>query len=100
MVVTPTRKRLVKMLLDGHYIMSAPSPAGYPSYRVYDGNGNVVWRVRQNTVDRLDRNIHDPQIKLWRIVKPGRIYLNLSSVRQLHGNNFIKRIYKQQTLKK
>lgn len=98
-MVTPTRRHLVSLLLSGHYIMSAPSPSGSACYRVYDPNGNVVWRVRHATVDRLDRTIN-PQIKLWRIVKPGRIYLNLSSVRQLHGNNFIKRIYKQQTLKK
>jgi hypothetical protein len=96
--VTKTRKYIIEKLLDGYYLRSWKSVGGVPCYRLYDPDGNPELSVMQSTIDKLDRHI-DPKIKIWRVVKPGKITLNLAMVRRLHGSSYIKRAYKQLKIK-
>ena len=44
-------------------------------------------------MESIDKYI-DSELKLWKKDNHGNITLNLSTVRQLHGRNTIKRLYK------
>jgi hypothetical protein len=90
--VIASRKYIVEKLLSGHYLRSWHTHGGVPCYRLYDQEGNPIRNIRQDTVDRMDRKI-DPQIRIWRVVPKGKIVFNLSAVRRLHGNNYIKKQY-------
>lgn len=90
--MTQTRKHIIDLLLTRHYLRHSVSITGTACYKLYDPAGSPVKRVSQATIDKLDRFI-DPKIKIWKIVRPGKITLNLSSVRRLHGRSYIKKAY-------
>lgn len=95
--MTETRKDIVDKLLAGYYLVSWLNHYRTACYRLYDPKGNPVKNVEAKTIDTLDRFI-DPKIKIWRIVKPNKITLNLAMVRRLHGKNYLKKAYKQSKL--
>lgn len=96
--MTATRKDIIEKLLAGYYLVSWLNHNRTPCYRLYDPKGNPVKNVEAKTIDTIDRLI-DPKIKIWRIVKPNKITLNLTMVRRLHGKSFIKKAYKQSKIR-
>jgi hypothetical protein len=92
--MTKTRKHIIEKLLAGYYLRSWKSVGGVPCYRLYDPEGNPELSVMQSTIDKMDRHI-DPKIKIWRVIKPGKIVLNLASIRKLHGRNYLKQAYRK-----
>lgn len=97
--MTETRKHIIDTILAGGYVMAWKSTRGTKCYRLYDATANPLVNVRQATVKKLDRFI-DPKIKIWRKDKLGRMTLNLSMIRKLHGRSYIKKAYKQSKIAK
>lgn len=96
--MTATRKDIIEKLLQGYYLRSWLNRNRISCYRLYDPKGNPIKNVDAKTIDTLDRFI-DPKIKIWRIIKPGKITLNLAMVRRLHGKSFLKKAYKQSKIR-
>lgn len=90
--MTPSQKTLIKKLLTGHFLRKMDRGKGVV-YVLYDSRTNPVEKIKPKTVERIGRFL-DPKLKLWK-KHGGRISLNLSTVRQLHGKNMIKQLYKQ-----
>lgn len=92
--MTGPQKILITKLLTGHYLVHGGKRNRKDRYYLYDEKGNVLTSIRARTFDKIDRFI-DPEIKIWKKTKQGIITLNLNMVRQLHGKNTIKKLYKQ-----
>lgn len=91
--MTDTAKYVIGRLLDKAYLMPWRRHTGTRCYRLFDDNGLVICNVSIALVRSLDRYL-DPDKKLWKRDRYGRMTLNLSTVRQLHGKNTIKKMYK------
>lgn len=95
--MTDNRKQIVEVLLSGWYLVKWKNHRGTSCYRLYDQHGNPRTNLREKTIDNLDRRMAVPKgKKIWKRDKAGRITLNLSVVRQLHGKGWINKMYKQQ----
>lgn len=92
--MTATAKYVIDKLLDKGYLMPWRRHTGAKCFRLFDDKGIVICNVTVATVRRLDKYL-DPDKKLWKRDRYGRMTLNLSTVRQLHGKNTIKKMYKQ-----
>lgn len=79
--MTAAQKNIVVYLLTGHFIRTRNT-----MYCVYDKKLNPIVNVKASNFRFL--------YVLLRKDKKGDWYLNLTSVRQLHGNNAIKKLYK------
>jgi len=90
--MTDTRFNIIAKLLKGYYLIAWKSHNGTKCYRFYEPNGNPVANIQDKTIRTMDRMI-DPEIKIWKKDKLGKITLNLSNVRKLHGKNTIKKLY-------
>lgn len=87
--MTALQKYLVsKLLKDAHYLREWKSTTGRIYYRLYDKAGNPVRAILYRTYKGIGYNI-------WKRDNIDRITLHLNNVRQLHGNNIIKKLYKQ-----
>lgn len=92
--MTKNRKILVEKLLSGYYLLPwKKHNSGKKCYRLYDANGTPKENINEKTIRTLDRFI--TSVNIWKTDKQGKITLNLSSVRQLHGSHSIKKLYKQ-----
>ena len=93
--MTENRKDIIGLLLIGWYLKPWKNHNGTDCFRLYDPQGVPRRNVLQSTIKNLDRFI-DPKIQIWKKDKRTRtMKLNLSMVRQLHGRNMIKKLYKQ-----
>jgi hypothetical protein len=92
--MTKTQKILVKHLLNGHYLRKWVNVNRTRCYRLYDASCNPVSNHGEKTVNGIDRRL---PYKLFKSHK-GKLSLNLSHVRQLHGRTWIKREYKKSKL--
>jgi hypothetical protein len=90
--MTANRKYIIDRLLEGWYLVPWKRPSGAKCFRLYNNGGAPIHNFRQRTFAKLDSYV-DPKIKIWKKDKLGRITLNLSSVRQLHGRSYIKQAY-------
>ena len=82
--MTVAQKQLVKDLMDGHFLCKRGNCSGGLSFGLYRDNMILVRKV-------------NPGKQIGQLLKRdrfGRYTLNLSSVRQLHGKNTIKKFYK------
>jgi hypothetical protein len=79
---------IVNDLLDakGFYILPATNAHGRASYKMYSDNMNPQYYIKPRTFGTI-RNLMKRDSR-------GRLTLNLSLVRQLHGNSWIKKAYK------
>lgn len=79
---------IINDLLDkkDFYILPVTNGHGRAMFKMYSGNMNPEYYIRSKTY----KKIRD----LVKKDKRGRITLNLSLVRKLHGNNWIKKAYK------
>ena len=93
--MTPSQKILMSKLLCGHFLKKF-SLRGKSWYVLYDEKISPLQKIRTGTVDKIDRFM-DPDLKLWKKSKDGRISLNLSTVRQLHGRHTLNRMYKKKS---
>ena len=92
--MTPQRKYIITQLLLGGYLVGYKRLTNVMGYRLCDAKGNPLKNIYEKSVRSISKRI-DPSIKLWKKDKDGRMRLNLSSVRSLHGKNGIKKLYKQ-----
>jgi hypothetical protein len=79
-----TTRTIFKSLLAGNCIMKRHGNK-HP-YCVYDAKMNPLYHISRKMYKRL--------YSLIKTDKKGRITLNLSKVRQLHGNDYLKLEYK------
>lgn len=93
--MTPNRKFLVEKLLAGYYMIPWLSRGNLTSYRLYDLKGNPIRSFHEATVKKMEKHL-DPGVRLFKKDSSGRMSLNLSTVRTLHGKNMIKQLYKKQ----
>ena len=85
--MTYEQKELVFALLRGDcYLRPKKSPNGKYSFMIYSGNQKPVKYVTDNAYKAVKEYVKKD--------KSGKITLNLTVVRQLHGNNHIKKQYK------
>lgn len=88
--MTNKQKTLIKyLLMKDHYLMRLRSHTGVVKYKLFQGNQIPVRWFEGKTVSGLTG--------IFKEDKKGRLTLNLSLVRQKHGNAFIKRQYKQKS---
>jgi hypothetical protein len=90
--MTLNRKILIGKLLKGYYLIAWKNGYRTGCYRLYNHKGIIDCNIGARTVKGLDKYI-DPKIKIWKRDKAGRMTLNLSMVRRLHGRNMIKKLY-------
>lgn len=88
--MTPLQKKLVRLLLAGHYMVRATRHSGTPGWRVYDAQ-----KVATPLLSIGDRTARLYRISLYKADKNLRYTLNLTAVRGLRGNHFIKAEYKK-----
>jgi hypothetical protein len=80
--MTPNQKDLVKKLLAGAYIVPV---AG--RYKLYKGNQvPLMW---------LRRDVMNHPLDLVCVVRNDRIVISRQAIRQLHGNHWIKKYYRE-----
>ena len=91
--MTASQKILIKKLLTCHFLRKLTRKRR-TWYVLYDAKINPVMKVRERTVDSLDKYI-DPDIKIWKQNKHGDISFNLAMIRRLHGRHTMKKLYKQ-----
>ena len=89
--MTPALRKLLIDLLGGqHYLKIWSSTNNSRSFKLYAGNMNPCRYVGYRTMKRIK--------DILKKDKHGRYTLNLSRVRQLHGNNMVKKLYKQYSI--
>ncbi len=86
--MTENAKCLVEDLLSGHYLVSTINHSHKRIFKLYYGNMVPVRYISTKIVKSLN------QRDLLKTSSKGYITLNLSKVRQLHGNSWIKQTYK------
>jgi hypothetical protein len=84
---TYAQKQIIILLLNGCYLMKAPSMNTKFTHRLYEGKMNPVLKVS-------DKDFKDPFHYFLKEDKRGRITLNLKTVRKERGNAWIKKAYK------
>ena len=85
-----SRESVVRTLLHGGYIRKTMSHTGAPTYKLLDAAHNPLhW-------------LHRPCKRLLKVCHIKHMHksthmltLNLNAVKQLHGNDYIKRMYRQ-----
>lgn len=92
--MTSKRKNIALLLLQGYYLKKWRNGNRVLCYRLYRPNDDPAGTISEKTIRGLGKYI-DPKIKILKTGKHGKITLNLSSVRRLHGKTFIKRQYKK-----
>ena len=81
---------IYKVLLVGNYI--AKRHGNKHSYAVYKSPGNPICHVSESVSNNIGH--------FMKVDKKGRMTLNLSTIRQLHGNHDLKKLYKIHRQKK
>lgn len=89
---TKAHLTLFSELLKGKYLRHTTNNKGKGQYKLYEGNQKPVRWVKNGVMRNLT--------SLLKQDKKGRLTLNLSNIRQLHGNTLPKKIYKQSKPKK
>ncbi len=84
--MTAAQKEFIKqMMIDGHYALPRQA-RGVQKLAIYKGNQVLVRQFITGTVKEFQ--------DLFKKDSVGRITLNLTKVRQLHGGSWIKKLYK------
>lgn len=92
--MTKAQKSLVIKLLTGYHWRKSITPAGLASYRVYDSKSEVTAVLHARTVDTIDRFFDRKKFPIWKRSKDGKITLNLSTLRRIHGKHTLNCLYK------
>lgn len=90
--MTAVQTSIVIKLLTGYCLVKHYTFKRKVCYRLIDHNSVTVDMLQCRSVDKLNRYTK-PRQKLFKRDKFGRLTLNLSVVRQLHGNCTIKQLY-------
>lgn len=99
-------RQAICFLLAGYYFREARNADGVPVYKVFKGNAELVTYFPMDYLHSLPplpelfdpppRPVEqEPVSRFFKRDKKGRITLNLSLVRQEHGNTWIKKQYKK-----
>jgi hypothetical protein len=91
--MTPAQKSVIKKLLIGYSLVKHYTFNRKWCYRLIDTKGTTTEYVQCRTVDKLKR-YGGYKKKLFKKDSIGRLTLNLTTVRQLHGRCTIKQLYK------
>ena len=83
------KKHVVKSLLDGMYLMKRVNHAKVQGYKLYSGKMVPELFIPEKAInEELKYNIFKTDAKQ-------KMTLNLTIIRGLHGNHWIKKLYKQ-----
>lgn len=86
--MTKQQKDLVWLLLqDNHYMVKSINARGKEVYKIFEGRQIPVQYFTETNVKKIKEFLKTDSKK--------RMTLNLSAVRQLHGKNYIKMLYKK-----
>jgi hypothetical protein len=86
--MTDQQKDLIWLLLqDDHYLIRTINSKGKEVYKVLEGRQTPVQYFTEADVKKLKDILKSDSKK--------RMTLNLSAVRQLHGKNYVKMLYKK-----
>lgn len=84
----PQHKDIAWLLLQpDHYMMITTNVRGKMIFKVYHGNKSPVQYFSEAQVRRYK--------SLFKVDHKNKMTLNLSKVRQLRGNNYLKKLYKK-----
>lgn len=90
--MTLAQKHLINRLLRSCFMRKSINANGAPIYRLYDEKVNPLRSYRPASVDAIGRHA---LYEIFKKDKLGRVTLNLSSVRRLHGKSYLKQAYKK-----
>lgn len=82
---------IVKKLLNGMYLLKRKNHKGVPGYKLYSGNMIPELFFSDRTMRSLEAA---SPYALFKKDSKERLTLNLSNVRRLHGNHWIKKAYR------
>ena len=107
--MTTIQREIVSKLIAGHYLVKTQNHNGFVRFKLYSLDGSPVRYCSAGIVASLDRlltfkgqrrpNARVPK-SIFKKDKDGRVTLNLSNVRRLHGAHWILKEYKKQKLTK
>lgn len=91
------KKSIIKKLLNGMYLLKRKNHKDVPGYKLYSGNMIPELFISEKNLRSLEAS---STYSLFKKDSKERLTLNLSNVRRLHGNHWIKKAYKKQFLAK
>lgn len=74
------------------YLIKRKNHDDKPGYKMYSGNMVPEIFIPEKIIDSLDRSSEFP---LFKRDRKQIITLNLTSIRRLHGNHWIRKLYKK-----
>lgn len=86
------KKSIIKKLLNGMYLLKRNNHKDVPGYKLYSGNMVPELFVTERLIRTLEKT---SPYSLFKKDSKERLTLNLSSIRRLHGNHWIKKAYKK-----
>ena len=86
------KKAIIKKLLNGMYLLKRNNHKDVPGYKLYSGNMVPELFVSEKFIRSLEQT---SPYQLFKKDPKERLTLNLSSIRRLHGNHWIKKAYKK-----
>lgn len=86
------KKHVINCLLSGMYLMRTINHSNTSGYKMYRDNMVPEFFITERSFKSLESNLY---ISLFKMDSKKRITLNLSGVRQLHGNHWIKKAYQK-----
>ncbi|MEO5997722.1 MAG: hypothetical protein ABIN89_13365 [Chitinophagaceae bacterium] len=89
-----SKKHIIKSMLNGMYLMKRENHAKVSGYKLY--SGKMVPEIFFS--EKLINN--ELKYDLFKTDARQKITLNLSSIRKMHGNHWIKKMYTQHRAKK
>ena len=90
--MTPNRKHIIKVMLQGYYLRKWRNTRGVHCYRLYDAAGTPQANVPEKTIATLEKYIRKEET-IFRHDKNGKITLNRANIRKLRKNHSIKILY-------
>ena len=91
------KKSIVKNLLNGMYLLKRKNHNDVPGYKIYSGNMVPESFITERQVRSLEKT---SPYSLFKKDAKERLTLNLSNIRRLHGNHWIKKVYRKHLLTK
>ena len=89
-----SKKHIIKSLLNGLYLMKRVNHKNVAGFKMYSGNMVPELFIPEKALKE------ELKYDLFKTDAKQKITLNLSSIRRLHGNHWIKKLYKEQKAKK
>ena len=89
-----SKKHIIKSLLNGMYLMKRENHAKVSGYKLYSGKMVPEMFIPEKILN------NELKYNLFKTDARQKMTLNLSNIRRLHGNHWIKKMYIQHRTKK